>query len=55
MKENMSYLIWAYALVGVLVTVYSASLIRRSRQVANELKVLAETLKSRQQARPPAP
>jgi len=47
MKENLSYLIWAYALVGLLITVYSASLIRRSRHVANELKVLAETLKSR--------
>lgn len=47
MRENMPYLIWAYALVGVLVTVYSVSLIRRSRRVANELKALAETLKSK--------
>ena len=47
MNENLSYLIWAYALVGLLITVYSVSLIRRSRNVADELKVLAETLKSR--------
>ncbi|MFQ5458299.1 MAG: CcmD family protein [Myxococcota bacterium] len=47
MKENLPYLIWAYALVGVLITVYSVSLVRRRRRVANELKALAETLKSR--------
>ena len=47
MKENTPYLIWAYALVGLLITVYSVSLVRRSRRVANELKALAATLKSK--------
>ena len=55
MKENMAYLIWAYVLVGVLITAYSASLIRRSRRVARELETLAATLKSRRQAGAPNP
>ncbi len=47
MKENFGYLIWAYLLVGILVTAYSASLITRSRRVAQELERLAAELRAR--------
>lgn len=50
MKENFGYLIWAYLLVGALVTAYSVSLITRSRRVARELERLAGELRSRRES-----
>jgi hypothetical protein len=47
MKENFGYLIWAYLLVGGLVTAYSVSLITRSQRVARELESLAAELRGR--------
>jgi CcmD family protein len=45
MKENFGYLIAAYALIGGLITVYMASLMRRSGQVVRELERLAATMR----------
>ena len=39
-EENFGYLIAAYALIGGLITVYMASLMRRSGQVVRELERL---------------
>lgn len=45
MKENLGYLLWAYLLLGGLLTVYSVSLVTRSRRVARELERLAAELR----------
>jgi len=47
MKENFVYLVWAYVLLGALITAYSVSLITRSRRVAQELESLAGQLRER--------
>ena len=45
--KNLPYLLWAYVLIGLLISVYGISLVRRFRQVAAELEALAATLRAR--------
>jgi hypothetical protein len=55
MKDTLVYLLWAYALIGLLITIYGVSLIRRSRRVVSELESLAAIIrKHRGQSPPPA-
>ncbi len=52
--KNVSYLLWAYALIGLLISVYGMSLVRRFRQVAGELETLAAAIRAaRGEAGPP--
>jgi hypothetical protein len=47
MKTNLPYLLWAYALIALLLVGYAASLVRRMRQVAAELETLAAAIRAR--------
>jgi hypothetical protein len=52
--KNLPYLLWAYVLIGLLISVYGMSLVRRFRQVAQELETLAAALRARRgEAVPP--
>ena len=52
--KNLPYLLWAYVLIGLLISVYGMSLVRRFRQVAHELETLAAALRARRvEAVPP--
>jgi len=44
--KNLSYLLWAYALIGLLISVYGMSLVRRYREVAGELETLAGAIRA---------
>lgn len=53
--KNLSYLLWAYALIGLLISVYGMSLVQRFREVALELEALAVTIRAgRGEPGPPA-
>jgi hypothetical protein len=53
--KNLAYLLWAYALIALLVSVYGASLVIRARRVARELETLAEAIRARRGGKnPPA-
>jgi len=45
--KNLPYLLWAYVLIVLLISVYGMSLVRRFRQVAQELESLAAALRTR--------
>jgi hypothetical protein len=53
MQDNLVYLLWAYALIGLLITVYGVSLVGRGRRVARELESLAATIRKHRGAPPP--
>lgn len=43
--KNLPYLVWAYVLIGLLISVYGMSLVQRLRQVAQELEALAAAIR----------
>ena len=53
--KNLSYLLWAYVLIGILISVYGMSLVRRYRQVAVELETLAAALRAARGGAGPPP
>jgi hypothetical protein len=53
MQDNLVYLLWAYALIGLLLIIYGASLVARSRRVARDLESLAATIRKHEGSSPP--
>jgi hypothetical protein len=47
MKSNLPYLLWAYALIAIILVGYAADLVRRMRRVVAELDTLAAAIRDR--------